>query len=282
MYFGQLKTRWWLSIALSSAVVPAAPAAAGGAYAWNSRPEPSSALEARIAPPLGFERASAAPHSFAAWLRALPLKAEGTPVRLFNGTLKARQDVHAAVIDIDTGAKDLQQCADAVMRLRAEWLYATGSQSRIAFKFTGGGSVPFARYAKGERPDARGRKWKTSAKPDASYGAFRRYMDLVFAYAGTASLENELTPVAPADLQIGHVFIQGGFPGHAVIVADIAENSITKSKRMLLIQSYMPAQDMHILKNPANGDRSPWYLVPNSSLVTPEWTFKAGSLRRWP
>jgi hypothetical protein len=40
-------------------------------------------------------------------------------VLLYNGAPKFRQDVHAAVIDIDVGTRDLQQCADATMRLRA-------------------------------------------------------------------------------------------------------------------------------------------------------------------
>ncbi len=252
-----------------------------GLYPWAKSIAASEALEARIPPPPGFERTPVAPHSFAAWLRALPLKSADAPVRLYNGAPKARQDVHAAVVDIDTGSKDLQQCADAAMRLRAEWLFASGQQDKIAFNFTGGGRVPFKRYAKGERPDAEGHSWKATAKPDASYGAFRKYMDLVFAYAGTASLEKELKPVAPSDIQIGDVFIKGGFPGHAVFVIDMAENSVTKSKRFLLVQSYMPAQDIHVLKNPENGNGSPWYAVPDDKLVTPEWTFAAGSLRRW-
>lgn len=239
-------------------------------------------LADRIAPPTGFERQPVEPGSFAAWLRALPLKPANASVQLFDGRNKPRQDVQAAVIDIDTGTRDLQQCADAIMRLRAEWLFASGRQRDIGFNFTGGGRVDFARYAKGQRPDAKGRRWTASAKPDASYPAFRKYMDLVFAYAGTASLEKELKSVAAADIEIGDVFIKGGFPGHAVLVADIAVNPLTKSKRMLLVQSYMPAQDMHVVKNFANGDGSPWYAVPSGELATPEWTFAAGSLRRWP
>lgn len=45
----------------------------------------------------------------------------------------------AAVIDIDVEKRDLQQCADAVMRLRAEWLWSIGTKDRIAFNYTGGG-----------------------------------------------------------------------------------------------------------------------------------------------
>ena len=68
-----------------------------------------------------------------------------------------------------------------------------------------------------------------------------------------------------------------------MLVADTAENAQTGEKRFLLVQSYMPAQEMHVLKNPAAGDGSPWYPAAfDGELVTPEWTFAAGSLRRWP
>ena len=148
--------------------------------------------------------------------------------------------------------------------------------------FSSGKPIAFQRYAKGERPDSEGKTWKKSAAPDGSYVSFRKYMDFIFAYAGTASLEKELQQADAADIEIGDVFIKGGAPGHAVLVADTAVNSITKAKRFLLIQSYMPAQDMHVLKNPANGDGSAWYAPPSGDLVTPEWTFPKGTLRRWP
>jgi hypothetical protein len=254
----------------------------GQPYPWMDGKRAPEGLSERFTPPPGFERGSFPAASFATWLRQLPIKPAGSVVKLFNGENKPRQDVHAAVIDIDTGRRDLQQCADAVMRLRAEWLYATGQKDDIAFNFNGGGRVAFWRFAKGQRPDESGLHWLAKAKTSDSYASLRRYLDYVFAFAGTASLEKELTPVPVSGLRIGDVFIKGGYPGHAVIVADVVENQLTKTKRFLLIQSYMPAQDMHVLKNPANSDGSPWYAVPAGDLVTPEWTFASGSLRRWP
>ena len=258
--------RLLLCAALAAFPIPASsPAwAAPPAYAWSFAAE-AETLEQRIPAPPGFTRVSVAPESWAAWLRRLPMKPAGAPVLTFTGAKKWRQDVHAAVIDIDVGNRDLQQCADAIMRLRGEWLFAAGRLREIAFN------------------DTEGKRLAFSARRDRSYRAFRKYMDYVFAYAGTYSLERELARIDLSALAIGDVFIKGGFPGHAVLVADMAENLQTGEKRFLLVQSYMPAQQIHVLKNPAAADSSPWYPAAfDSELITPEWNFAAGALRRWP
>lgn len=262
------------ALVLALAQLVATHAQAEPRYAWvgaraasPSAVTPSSGhtLASRIEPPDGFTRVEAAPGSWAEWLRGVPLKPSGAPVLTYTGAPKWRQDVHAAVLDIDVGERDLQQCADAVMRLRAEWLYASNRKSEIAFNDTDGKRRTFSKQSKQDYP------------------AFRKYMNLVFAYAGTWSLERELKPVTPAELQTGDVFIKGGFPGHAVLVADIAVNVATGEKRFLLLQSYMPAQDIHVLKNPNASDGSPWYTADiGAQLQTPEWTFSITQLKRWP
>jgi uncharacterized protein DUF4846 len=272
---------------LAVAAASLGPARAEPRYAWpTARAGTGGAtLAARIAPPAGFERRPAAPDSFAAWLRGLPLKPAGAPVLLFSGAPKFRQDVHVAVVDIDVGTRDLQQCADAAMRLRAERLFASGRAREIAFNDTGSAKpIAFARWMAGERPRVSGRAlgWSRSAAPDASYASFRRYMDTVFTWAGTYSLEREMRPVPVAQLEAGDLFIKGGFPGHAVMVADVAQNPATGEKRFLLLQSFMPAQDIHVLKNGQAADGSPWYPLDfGDHLVTPEWVFARDSLRRW-
>ena len=234
-------------------------------YLWQGKNSHSvDTLQERVAPPAGFERIPAQPGSFAEWLRNLPLRPPHTPVRLYDGRLRYTQDRHVAVIDIDTGKRNLQQCADAIMRLRAEYLLASGRPRDIAFNYTNGKRVAY-------RGKASNRK------------AFRRYMIGIFAYAGTYSLEREMKPVSLADMKIGDVFIKGGFPGHAVLVVDLVQNSRTGEKRFLLMQSFMPAQDMHILKNPRSADGTPWYKLPDpeGQLITPDWIFKAKTLRRF-
>ncbi len=252
-------------------------------YPWQHDSNSLDTIATRFSPPAGFQRSQEPMGSFADWLRHLPLKPEHSRVHLYNGNLKPNQHVHCAVVDIDTGNNDLQQCADAVMRLRAEYLYSRNAYQRIHFNFTSGDRASYERWRQGYRPVVRGNRvsWKNSASDDDSYSNFRSYLDSVFMYAGTWSLSQELVPRRRlSDLSIGDVFIKGGFPGHAVIVVDMAIEPETGEKVFMLAQSYMPAQDIHVLKNPKSVDGSPWYQLPrNGVLETPEWTFKTSELK---
>ncbi len=252
-------------------------------YPWRSDAAGLDTIASRFAPPPGYHRTSETPGSFGDWLRHLPLKPEGSPVHLYDGRLKPNQQAHCAVIDIDAGDSDLQQCADAVMRLRAEYLYSRAAYNRIHFNFTSGDTAHYSRWRQGFRPVVHGNRvdWRNSATADDSYDNFRDYLDSVFMYAGTWSLSQELHPRRNArDIAIGDVFIKGGFPGHAVIVVDMAVDPESGDKAFLLAQSYMPAQDIHVLRNPASRDGSPWYHLPrNGKLRTPEWDFRITELK---
>ena len=257
---------------------------AGGVALFPSTGAAAETLAERIQPPPGHARISAAERSFAAWLRGLPLRAAGTAVRLFDGSEKPYQRGAFAVVDIDVGSRDLQQCADAVIRLRAEYLLAARCPERIVFDFTSGHPARWLDWSAGLRPVVLGTQvsWQPRSAADASYDSFRRYLDSVFTYAGSASLARELAAVGDASGVLpGDVFIQGGYPGHAILVADVAEDA-RGARVFLLLQSYMPAQDIHVLSNPAN-DASPWYPARTQGrLETPEWTFSYSDLRRFP
>ncbi len=253
-------------------------------YPWGPRASASDSLAARIPPPTGYVRAPVAEDSFAHWLRHLPLLPAGSPVRLHTGALKARQDVHAAVLDLDVGTRDLQQCADAVMRLRAEYLYARERISDLRFRFTSGHEVPFARWAAGERPRVEGRQvhWVQGGRKGTDHANLRAWLDTVFTYAGTQSLARELRAVDVEHLRAGDVFIQPGSPGHAALVVDTAVHPRTGARVFLLAQGYMPAQSVHVLRNPGDAALSPWYALDfGAELRTPEWTFQRTDLRRF-
>lgn len=172
-----------LATVLGSALAVAVPQAQQPSYPWMPQYSPAESLAARIPPPAGFQREPVSSGSFAEWLRNLPLKKGRPAVRLYDGRLKANQTAHAAVVDIDTGSKDLQQCADAVIRLRAEYLYSQRDIQGLHFKFTSGDAVRFSRWSEGFRPLVRGNRvsWEKSASPDASYQSFRSYPNTVFA-----------------------------------------------------------------------------------------------------
>jgi hypothetical protein len=236
----------------------------------------------RFNTPEGYLRLKKGNETFAAYLRNLPLRANGKKVALFNGSLKGNQNAQAAVIKMDVGTQDLQQCADAVMRLRAEYLYKQKKYDELHFNFTNGFNAKYTKWVQGYCPTVKGNsvKWKRNVKCNSSYVSFRSYMNWVFMYAGTASLEKELKSKELENIQAGDVFIKGGHPGHAVIVVDVAVDE-EGDKIFMLAQSYMPAQEIHILKNPSNKTISPWYKVSDieDTIETPEWTFYSNQLR---
>jgi hypothetical protein len=243
-----------------------------------------SIVETRFITPPDYERINTTDNSFEKYLRQLPLKPHNSEVLFYNGKIKENKNIYDAVVDLKIGNKDLHQCADAIMRLRAEYLYEMGLYDKIHFNFTNGFRADYSEWMKGKRIVVKGNKtyWKQTTVPSNTNNDFRDYLEIIFTYAGTFSLSKELTPVNINDLKTGDVFIQGGFPGHAVIVVDMAVNPKTNEKIFLLAQSYMPAQELQILKNPNDKNISPWYLADYSNeLITPEWKFSKSDLMRF-
>lgn len=219
----------------------------------------------RYLTPDSFRREPSDSISFAYYLSHLPLKKYGETVKYYDGSTKINYDVYSSVIDMKISNKDLQQCADAVMRLRAEYLYKQKKYSQITFLFNG---------------DKQYHSYLDYSKNDRSYNKFLNYMDYIFSYANTGSLHNQLKAIEISNMQIGDVFVKKGNPyGHAVIVIDMCYDQ-KGNKCFMLAQSYMPAQETQVLLNPRN--KTVWYDLPlNGEIKTPEWTFSASDLRRW-
>ncbi|MBO7124723.1 MAG: DUF4846 domain-containing protein [Bacteroidales bacterium] len=239
----------------------------------------------RILPPSGFSRTNFDEKSFAYYLQNLPLKPHETKVHLFDNSIKTYQEGTCAVVDMEIGKTDLQQCADAIIRLRAEWLWKQKRYADIHFNFTSGEQVDYIKWAEGNRIKVLGSKikWEKKENRDYSYATFRKYLDKIFMYAGTASLTRELVSVPIANIQPGDVFIHGGNPGHAMIVLDVVTNAKTNQKAFILAQSFMPAQEIEVVKNLKDNVNSPWYVVNSSELniYTPQWTFTIHELKRF-
>jgi hypothetical protein len=234
----------------------------------------------RFSVPNGYARKSYAAGTFGNYLQQLPLKPAGTLTKRYNGETKPNK-VAAAVIDVSVGTSDLQQCADAIMRLRAEWLFAEKRFDDIAFDLTNGFNMKYSEWKKGKRLNSACNGWTAGGTTSETHDDFMNYMKKIFTYAGTLSLSNELQSKNIANLEAGDVFIKGGSPGHAVIVVDVAEGP--QGKVFLLAQSYMPAQDIEILKNPSKAGMSPWFKASEMGILeTPEWDFNWSQLKTWP
>ena len=241
-------------------------------------------ISTRILTPNGFKRQTYKENTFEYYLSHLKLKPHGSKVKIYDGSEKRSNGVYIAVVDMDIGNRNLQQCADAVMRLKGEYLFKTGQEDKIHFNFTNGFRVDYSKWKEGYRVAVKGNDshWAKTASPSNTYADFRKYMNIVFAYAGTLSLSKELKRVPLSDIRIGDVFIHGGSPGHSAIVVDIAEDP-NNNKIFLLAQGYMPAQETQILINPNDKNLSPWYSVNDieDRLITPEYVFRKAELKRF-
>lgn len=252
-------------------------------YLWPH--QSTQTIAERLPVPEGFARVPVRAGSFQDWLRHLPLKPGRPEVLLYSGEPRPNQEAHFAVIDMDVPKTDFQQCADSIIRLRAEYLYSVKDYRSIHFNFTSGHEARFDRYALGYRPVVAGNfvRWLKPASPDSSYQSFQNYLLCVFRYAGSFSLNKELVQVKKLDeLRAGDIFIRGGFPGHAVMVVDVAAHPRTGEKIFLLAQGFIPAQDMHILLNPDDQGLSPWYPARfGDTLHTPQYSFQSSELKRF-
>jgi hypothetical protein len=257
---------------------------------WTPPYAAEGTVVSRIAPPKGFHRVPAAPGTFAAFLRALPVAPAGTSVKSYSGAeiLASNDPRLAAVLNIDIGAGDLQQCADSVERLHAEWRWSVG-RADVTYPAASGTALGFNDWKKGVRwtPKGMGLERSTGAKPDDSYGSYRRYLAFVFAWSNTVALErlgagtgteSSKVRVEKDELRGGDFFVMGGNPGHAVLIVDVVEDD-QHHRRALIGQGYMPAQNFHIVR-PENSD-SPWFSLDGDAVATPFWKpFPMTSARR--
>ena len=236
-------------------------------------PSPARAETVREAypPPAGATRVPG--DAFGDWLGDLDLAEPERPVRTWDGR-NVPQDARVILLDLVPG--DLQQCADTAIRLRAEWQRATGQE--VLFHATSGDPLPWSRWQAGERPRAEGRRlqWSSGAARGDSDASWARYLAAVFTWAGTASLQAHDT--VPADQPLpGHVIVQGGYPGHAVVVLDVATDA--RGGTLLLVgEGFMPAQDAHVQHGPVDGW---WSWDPEEGLALPYWPLPAQALRRF-
>jgi hypothetical protein len=227
--------------------------------------------------PVKTESVKAGIHSWKGFLQNLP-ESKGV-IRDYRGNAIFNQSKHYSILSkFDVGTRDLQQCADALIRLRAEYLFAESKFDEISFRFTSGERFSYTDYLAGKRPAA------TSSRNIVYYVAtsvnnhesLRKYLDIVYTYTNTIALERDLKPAS--DFAIGTLVVKGGSPGHCFIIVDETIND-KGQKVYKLAESYMPAQTIYILKNPE--DETPWHLLSKDRITTASYDFRTFSLRKF-
>jgi hypothetical protein len=219
------------------------------------------------------------PDSWPFFLQHLP--SADKPILDFTGKPIDNQEKHFRILTYDVGTSDLQQCADALMRVRTEYLFSRKKYDQIGFHFNSGIYFSYADYLKGIRPVFRGNHQvllQTTPPAEIQHGSLRKYLDLVFNYANTVSLCRELKTAN--QFETGTVIIFPGNPGHCMIIADQA--TIDKKDTVFkLVEGYMPAQSIYILSNPFEPELSPWYHLKKGEINTASCSFKSYFLKKF-
>ena len=243
-------------------------------YPWSRRAASYESWCARFPAPAGYTRVPAVKDSYAWWLRHLPALAAGTPVKDYTGTtLLSATVISVAVIDLDVGTQDLQQCMDTIIRLRGEYHWYRDSADSVKFRYAGGLYYGFFDWRQGLRPEKVGGRIQLVARATAAGGrkSFEKYLRFMYAMTGTAHNTQEL-PVTAATLAPGDFFIEPSPSprqlGHALIVLDVARDA-RGGLSAIIAQGYTPARDLHLLKSP---DGSAWFtLDPAGANSFPTW-----------
>ncbi len=181
------------------------------------------------------------------------------------------------IVQYDVGKADLQQCADALMRIRAEYLFGQKRYSEIGFHFVSGQYYSWDDYCNGLKifPAGNNVKFVQGSSCSSTHENLRKYLDVVYTYASTISLAKELKKTN--DFAIGTVIIHPGSPGHCFIITDEATDASGK-KVFKLVEGYSPAQSIYVLSNLEEPGISPWYHLNPGTIRTASFEFRGYQL----
>lgn len=232
-------------------------------------------ISTRVIVPKGYKRVAYKTGSFQQYLRHYNLKPYGSKIINYDDSEYFAQNWHEAILEIPVPSNGLQQCADALMRIRSEYLWQENRKDEIGFNFTSGHYCSWNKYAQGYRPKIKGNKvtFHKTVSPNHSKANFYKYLNLIYTYAGTLSMYNELHKVAVKNIRIGDMLVKPGSPGHIEIIVDEIINE-TGDRMYLLAQGNTPAQSVCLLKNFEDTEFSPWYkFKENDPVYTPSYYF---------
>ena len=210
----------------------------------------SQTVQSRFHSPAGFHRVAVSPNSFGNYLRNMKLLPAGAPVKDYRGRIKvaAEDSTVAAVLDYDIRGKKLEQCMDIIIRFYAEYLISQGREDEIAFYLPVNFLLKWNDWKQGFRPVHRGIKINLiKNKPaDSSRHSFDEYLNEIFYHSNTQTAYFNYRRVEFDDIQIGDFIVKKGRRGHAVLILDLAVDSLG-NKVALIGQGDTPARQFYLM-----------------------------------
>ena len=243
----------------------------------------SLTIQTRVNAPNGYKCVVYSETSFEDYRRTYKLKPFRSKIINYDNTEYFWQGGHIGILEIPVPKNGLLQCADALLRIRSEYLWDNNRKAEIGFNFTSGHYCSWIKYAEGYRPKINGNKvtFSKTASANHSKNNFYKYLNLIYMYSGTLSLYNELESIDAKDLKIRDILIKGGSPGHIVMIADEVVND-NGEKLYLLFQGNTPAQSVHLVKNLEDKSITPWYQLENDAVIpVSNYTFSRAKFVRF-
>ncbi|MGM0597852.1 MAG: DUF4846 domain-containing protein, partial [Myxococcota bacterium] len=130
-------------------------------YPWRNKKSKYISLARAVPAPAGYHRKIVKNGSYAWYLRHLPLKPTGTPVKTYKGTIiKSWQSFATAVIDLPLDSRGFMQCIDVIVKLRAEYLWWRRQKNKIGFLCGSNKSFTWKQWSQGIRYLKKNKQWK--------------------------------------------------------------------------------------------------------------------------
>ena len=134
---------------------------------------------------------------FSRWLRRVPVVSRNEVYSYKGKILHRRAD---GIIPLSVGLRDIQQCADSILRIYGEFLWHTKQSSKWGVHFTSGDVSTWEQWSEGERfrIGKKVERYMTKTR-DNSYEQYQKWLKHSFLYAGTLSLHKDAIKVALED-----------------------------------------------------------------------------------
>ena len=229
----------------------------------------------RFNPPAGYKRVQVSNDSFGKYLRDFKLREYTTKPLAYDTAAKTLANNDSApavsVLDMDLINKsNLQEAANSVIRLYAEFLYKQGRFDDIAFNLltTPAFRLDFRTWSEGGRLIEEGNSitWckehgehckHRDVDTGTEYGVFKYYMQNVMLHSNISSLPSNMKSVSMNEVTVGDIIVYADSKIPDIIV-DMAENA-DGSKLLLIARGGNPASEIFIVRNESNSDLNPWH-----------------------